>query len=203
MLAHWLTLRGEDVLWTIPVELHFYLLFPAVWLLFTRSQLCFGLVSISLILLAFLRLASIAEFDLKFATVLPYFLGGALLSVMRLRSGNKWSDAPFAISLICLFLLYPRLWTSEPNIKVVQLAMWASPLYFHRHPLRGRSEHLVATLGIGFREQADAFPRSDFLFSVSPAYACHHSFASIHGNTKLAFSFFYCDLFHYANCQHS
>ena len=130
LLAHWLTLRGEDVLWTIPVGLYIFIFYfqpcgcshPLAVVLRT----CFDFADPPCIF----ALASIAEFDLKFATVLPYFLGGALLSVMRLRSGNKWSDAPFAISLICLFLLYPRLWTSEPNIKVVQLAMWASPLYF-------------------------------------------------------------------------
>jgi peptidoglycan/LPS O-acetylase OafA/YrhL len=89
-----LILHGEDVLWTIPVEVHYYLLFVPLWLLHARGRtltglgLCFVAGAAMAILL---RLAGTGDGYLPFW--LHLFLIGSLAGLLMRR------QAPAAMAL--------------------------------------------------------------------------------------------------------
>ena len=112
LLQHLLFWKGESVLWTIAVEVQFYLMFPIFWLLFSRL----GIVANAYILLAIVLIIGFA-FP-RTPVVLQYlhfFLIGLLVSSMaRLPRGlGAWM---FVLSFSAFVLSAKRRWTPfSPN----------------------------------------------------------------------------------------
>jgi peptidoglycan/LPS O-acetylase OafA/YrhL len=120
LLSHLLLLRGVNVLWTIPAEIHFYVLFAGAWLAYPRFKRSLALVS-TLVLCAYVfgawpEAPSTTLFGLpaSFAivSVLPYFIVGAGLGYAfghwqpPARMQSHW----YAAALLLLPLLYPDIY---------------------------------------------------------------------------------------------
>jgi peptidoglycan/LPS O-acetylase OafA/YrhL len=114
LLSHLLLIRGEGVLWTVPVEIQFYLLVPLIWLALgkaPRATIIGLIVAIAAIYLA--RLAYVPP-DKSIAgrlmIGLPYFLAGLVLSrCVTPMTGGRWWDVGFVAAAGSLLLLYPNL----------------------------------------------------------------------------------------------
>lgn len=147
-LCHLATACGESVLWTIPPEIHFYLLFVLLW----------GIMGARLGLLifasaAFMLFWATAQWDknalrwvvspgielkLTLPMVLPYFLAGALFGrLYDWKQQRSFRESPwFAASLLVVPFLFPQIAGSlgipvlSPWRDVVALVMVAAAFYF-------------------------------------------------------------------------
>jgi len=119
LISHLATLYGVQVLWTIPAELHFYLIFAALWWLRPRAP--WALPVFCLIVLATFvsghwplgPKAPLLGFpiDLPLLRGLPYFTAGMLLGMLysRWRAPERFRHHAFALALPMLLLLYPAI----------------------------------------------------------------------------------------------
>jgi peptidoglycan/LPS O-acetylase OafA/YrhL len=120
LLSHLLLLQGVSVLWTIPPEIHFYILFAVAWLAYPRFKRSLAVAS-TLVLCAYVLVAwpeapsatflgLAASFTL--VKVLPYFIVGAGLGYAfghwqpPARVQSHW----YAAALLLLPLLYPDIY---------------------------------------------------------------------------------------------
>jgi peptidoglycan/LPS O-acetylase OafA/YrhL len=116
MMAHLLFLNGVDVLWTIPPEIHFYLLFVGLWWLFGRSRILFLLLILAALVATFA--AGVPNFkfklfgipaDIRLLWGLPYFLSGTLMGWLY----RHWQlplhrrSNVYILALPLLLVLYP------------------------------------------------------------------------------------------------
>ncbi|ESY92708.1 acyltransferase [Mesorhizobium sp. LNHC209A00] len=113
--------RGENVLWTIPVEVQFYALFPVIWWLFSRA----GPASMLLILVFCAIEAAWIDTPVLFQSFLPYFAAGLLLSIVQI---------PY--SRLIEFMILPAaivLTLALPDISAAMgfrpTGLWESPVY--------------------------------------------------------------------------
>ncbi len=116
MTAHLLFLNGVDVLWTIPPEIHFYILFLGLWWLFGRSRTLFLMVILVALVATFA--AGVPNFkfrlfgmpaDIRLLWGLPYFLCGTLMGWLFRHWQlplNRRSHA-YILALPVLMVLYP------------------------------------------------------------------------------------------------
>lgn len=116
---HLLFVRGTSVLWTIPVEVQFYAIFPAIWLLYRW---------IGRTLLVWLALAAVAAYsaDWRYPVLishLPFFLAGIALALAPTNSTYRGADIAFAAALVGYVLTMPRMIGADPS------AVWGLPLY--------------------------------------------------------------------------
>jgi peptidoglycan/LPS O-acetylase OafA/YrhL len=142
LLSHLLLIRGEGVLWTVPLEIQFYLLVPLIWLAYARAPritLAGLLAAIVAIYLARLVYAAPDHSQLARMMVgLPYFLAGLVLSrfIAPATGGRRW-DALFVAAAGGTLLLYPALmpaqllgvaehWFSPASLLLVSLLLVAS-----------------------------------------------------------------------------
>jgi peptidoglycan/LPS O-acetylase OafA/YrhL len=195
LLSHLLLICGEGVLWTVPVEIQFYLLVPLIWLAFAQAPRAtiIGLVAaIATIYLA--RLAYVPPDKSIIARLmvgLPYFLAGLVLSrcITPTVGGRGW-DVAFVAAAGSLLLLYPNLvpqavlggvdhWLNPVSLLLVALLLIAS--------LRSRlAEHILGSPPLRFLGQisygiyllhfvaimnlsrfATLYPKSYLLFALS------------------------------------
>lgn len=115
--AHLLFLRGVDILWTIPPEIHFYLLFVGLWWLGRRSPIL--LASLSVVAFAALWWAGFPDFRFRLFGLpvhitllwtLPYFLLGVTLGLLyaHWRVPANWRHHGFALALLLIPLMFPK-----------------------------------------------------------------------------------------------
>lgn len=116
LISHLTLLYGDSVLWTIPPELHFYMIFVGLWFLYARSQDLFYLAcALTLFLIVYFGFPKwegklgILPYDIKIFQVLPYFiLGGVLGRLYATWTVPCYLNHPAALGLlIVLPLLYP------------------------------------------------------------------------------------------------
>ncbi|MDX2308301.1 MAG: acyltransferase [Hyphomicrobium sp.] len=136
-LLHLIPIHGTSVLWTIPVEIHFYLLFPVIWWLRHRVPggalflLC-GLVAFGLYVHTF----NTPDTSIKALTmVVHYFAAGLILACFAHSASRRW-NLVFVASFAALPLFYPAIGHLVPTpladgvtLRQTAQAMWGSPLY--------------------------------------------------------------------------
>ena len=123
LLAHLLFWQGASVLWTVPVEMQFYLAFPLIWLLHARLGrrvvVLLGLVIAALLLLP----------DLEFPVLLryaPFFMAGVIASFVPRLSQTLAGDLAFLACCVCYVLLFPRI---AIQFGIAPADMWSSLIY--------------------------------------------------------------------------
>jgi peptidoglycan/LPS O-acetylase OafA/YrhL len=137
-LLHFGLISGQSVFWTIPVEVHFYVLFVFLWWLYTRSQIVlFLVIAIAIVLHFFIPIDAARYFNTLLFTG-AFFLSGVLISRARGLHDKPGGDHLRALGLAGFFLLALLLF---PNVyqavfgeqrwlqKVHLLQMWHDPLY--------------------------------------------------------------------------
>jgi peptidoglycan/LPS O-acetylase OafA/YrhL len=104
VLAHLLFLEGTSILWTVPTEIQFYLLFPAVWLIARRLGmsvlLVFGL-AIALTLASPLARPIVLPY-------LPYFLSGLFVAKLPHPGDRRHVDGVFVLALLAYVVTLPK-----------------------------------------------------------------------------------------------
>lgn len=135
LLSNLLLLSGTNVLWTIPPEIMFYLLFAAVWFLRPR----FGRVILSIAAIALILYAVGAwpgrisgtivglPVDCDFALALPYFTVGSLLGYAFLHwHPPKWLCSHwFVVALLLMPIFFPKIYC---QLFGHGHGMWSDPL---------------------------------------------------------------------------
>lgn len=124
---HLLMVRARNALWTIPVEVKFYLVFPLIWLLRQHAVPLFCLLFVAI------TIHLLNAPGLYVQMPWHYFAAGVLISLLPLRRG-LWADLLFLASLAAMLLLYPDIGHLAPTVHESTLpgiayAMWSSPVY--------------------------------------------------------------------------
>ncbi len=132
-LSHTLLLSGKSILWTIPAEIHFYLIFVFLWLLYFKHKLAFYIsITIITLLALFFRLDTynyaLGSLDLKLSILwaIPYFLIGCFFGIIYTRVEFK-KHGVFVLALPALMIIYPNIFV---DIFGMNHTMWNSPLIF-------------------------------------------------------------------------
>ncbi len=118
LISHFLLLSGTSVLWTIPAEIQFYLIFIVLWW-FWRNQLgqlyiIISLIMVVLIFFDFPRIrGNISGISYDFALIrsLPYFLMGLIFGRLYInwKAPDYLTSRLFVLSLLLIPLLYPKI----------------------------------------------------------------------------------------------
>ncbi|WP_069095836.1 acyltransferase family protein [Methyloligella halotolerans] len=126
ILEHLLFVRGQNVLWTIPVEVQFYAVFPLIWWLYRAT----GRAVLLWMLLAGLGVALLGfpQTPVLLGYILFFFVGVATIFVPELRA-SRTLDAVFAGLLVLYVLSFPviRGLFGLPLDSVKSI--WTSPIY--------------------------------------------------------------------------
>jgi len=114
LASHLLLLTGDRVLWTIPSEIHFYLLFPFIW--FSYKEKFFHIFIFLLLYIIIFLGTPIFEgtifslpFKIKTVQSLPYFLMGVVLGGYYndinslITKKSNFSILLFFIGILCLY----------------------------------------------------------------------------------------------------
>ena len=120
LFSHIAFLSGTSILWTIPAEIQFYLVFVFLWW-FWRSQRAqlFVLISLLMVGVIFLDFPQIKgnlsgiSYDTALIRCLPYFLTGLVLGrlYVKWKTPDNLSCRIFVSSLLLIPLLYPKIYT--------------------------------------------------------------------------------------------
>jgi peptidoglycan/LPS O-acetylase OafA/YrhL len=129
LMDHLLFRDGVSVLWTIPVEIHFYLLFPLLWWLAARAGPRW---TVAILLAAAFGGFWFLTRRFPFQTLphhLHYFLLGVVAGIAAPRdaAGSRpaW-DAIFLLTVAGTFLIMPRIFEALSGVKLGGL--WRSPV---------------------------------------------------------------------------
>lgn len=137
LLSHLFFLYGENVLWTIPPEIQFYILFLCAWLL--RPHFRNGIFLLSLLVLIAYSFRMWPQthtttifglsVTLNILTALPYFtLGGLLGYTFRYWQPPAWLCSHwFVTALLLVPLLYPMIFF---ELTGYSHDMWLDPAIF-------------------------------------------------------------------------
>jgi len=142
LISHLLLLSGTSVLWTIPPEIHFYIVFALLW--WAKPLLGRMIIVILLVLTALFFLTSISQgfrmyfaipgigdlyFSLALLKVYPYFCMGMLFGLLHRKwsAPEKWRSGYFLLALLVIPFLYPKVFT---HFTGATLAGWEDPLIF-------------------------------------------------------------------------
>lgn len=120
LVSHVLFLHGVDLLWTIPPEIQFYLLFGVAWALKPRfGPMLYVVAAITYLVVFFLG------FHLKSGTIngivitpfivmaIPYFMVGVIFGQLfsSWKSPERITSNWFTASFLIIFLLYPKVFS--------------------------------------------------------------------------------------------
>lgn len=129
-IEHYLLLRGVSSLWTIPVEIQFYVIFIGLWWLVTKLKpLVWTVIAAACIVLYAGSLAGMFE-PPPFAFYASFFLVGILVSMANWKTPAHrhvvlWSIA-LAVALAALLCLFPNV---GKFIGVSFAQRWQQPAY--------------------------------------------------------------------------
>jgi peptidoglycan/LPS O-acetylase OafA/YrhL len=117
--VHLLFQRGTSVLWTIPVEVQFYAVFPVIWLLYRLlgSSVGYWLAAAAALALA-LQWTSPAVLN-----YISYFLAGILVAMLPRPGAPRAMDLLFVVCFIGFFAGFPRIRGVDTQ------GLWADPVY--------------------------------------------------------------------------
>lgn len=134
LLAHLMFLHGNSVLWTIPPEIHFYIIFTLFWLLWPRMPRLVHVLVPCLLLLSAATVShtvpQIIFYDLVATPVIlnvfPYFATGMLMGILyrRWQPATRWKSHYYALALLAIPLLYPAILLQLTGISH---RMWEDP----------------------------------------------------------------------------
>lgn len=118
LFSHIALLSGTSVLWTIPAEIQFYLIFVFLWWFWRKRQaqlfLLISLLMVALIFLDFPRLMGNLygiPYDTSLIRSLPYFLMGLIFGQLyvKWKTPDNLSSRIFVLSLLLIPTLYPKI----------------------------------------------------------------------------------------------
>jgi peptidoglycan/LPS O-acetylase OafA/YrhL len=116
---HLLFIRGASVLWTIPVEVQFYAIFPLIWLVSSR----FGVGWIALAMVGF---AAVTYTGATGASGPPRYLQYFLLGIVVARSDRAVPGWLLGALVAAYVLAFPRV---AAAMGIVTGDVWRSPVY--------------------------------------------------------------------------
>lgn len=136
---HLLFIDGISALWAVPVEVHFYVAFPLLWLVFSYSRVLGGLILACLI----------PAFLFSWVPWIPnpfyyaYFLAGVVVSFIPIRKLPGWAFLAALAGMVPALPgmttppenPYPGFWTSPYSLLAVCFLLYAT-----------RTTNLAATL---------------------------------------------------------
>lgn len=137
VVDHYFLIRGVGPFWTIPVEIHYYLIFCLIWIIGYYFRIY--LIIIVSLLIAIISLypnllSSISSMRI-FTSALLFFLIGSLISYLDFRPPPRLADFLFLACFLSLPFLFPRLVSNLFNLPPPKLdgkfiyAMWSSIEY--------------------------------------------------------------------------
>ena len=127
--------QGSGVLWTIPVEVQFYVCFAALWIVRSGARWAFILLCAGLIPLLWYKTEDAGRIGSTLLAWAPYFLTGLLVSCIPERSAPSrlmdvcWSGA-FVVIAGATLVLFPQIAFAIGGLKLtnsVQLQPWHNP----------------------------------------------------------------------------
>jgi peptidoglycan/LPS O-acetylase OafA/YrhL len=157
LISHLLFLQGVHVLWTVPVEVQFYALFPLLWLIFYRSRSVFIIVLVAMFFITeFVRFPDPPDL-LVYGQFFVTGLGATLLPTHR----SRIADVLFVLCLALYFVSSPRIITSfevfpEAWISLPRAVLWHFPGYLLLMPIMvwSAANSSVAQIFLGNRPVA-------------------------------------------------
>lgn len=118
LFSHLALLSGHSVLWTIPVEIQFYLVFVFLWWFWRKRQsqlyILISFLMVGLVVLGFPRkIGSLfgIPYDTALFPSLPYFLMGLILGQLygKWKIPDNLPSRMYLLSLLLIPLLYPKI----------------------------------------------------------------------------------------------
>lgn len=116
LLSHLLFLHGESVLWTIPPEIQFYVLFGLVWACKKRLGVVFPILLAMILVIDYFfglqetttTLAGLTATS-TLGKALPYFIAGSLMgnAYLRWRVPERYRSHLYILTFLFIPLLYP------------------------------------------------------------------------------------------------
>jgi peptidoglycan/LPS O-acetylase OafA/YrhL len=138
VFRHYALLDGVSVFWTIPVEMHFYLVFVFLWLVFAYSRAALIALLAGAIAAEYLFQLDAGAYSRTLVFFGAFFLSGVLISRLRrldesVSAGSLWSLG-FAGCLAFTLLLFPNVYLAVFGqqrwlIDVQLRQMWHDPIY--------------------------------------------------------------------------
>jgi peptidoglycan/LPS O-acetylase OafA/YrhL len=122
VVSHLLFVEGVSVLWTIPREIQFYLVFPVFWIVFQRNGDGALILTVAFVVV----LAALVKFPSDLLGVIHYFLAGVLASRLKIKSSKYFIEPLFLLSIILVFLSLPKV---RASIGYQNAAGWESLLH--------------------------------------------------------------------------
>lgn len=116
LVSHVLLLKGVSVFWTIPPEIHFYLFFIMLWLIYSKNQLVMYLLCILICVLAFYYESprfngsiGVLDYDFSFLRSLPYFSVGMMFGLLyrHWSCSEKYQSGWYVLTLLTVVLMFP------------------------------------------------------------------------------------------------
>lgn len=134
VISHMLLLSGKSILWTIPTELQFYVVFVIWWAVFRKSPIGIAPIVIAALsgLFATRRFSGLigeVPYEFRLPQVIPYFAIGSLLGIAY----RKWprlrqrQHSAFAAILLLVIFLYPKIFEA---IVGERHQLWRDPRVF-------------------------------------------------------------------------
>ncbi|WP_223786930.1 acyltransferase family protein [Marinicella meishanensis] len=139
LAIHLFFLHGKSLLWTIPVEIQFYLLALLLWYLMQHRTTLFWLLVVTVLLVVFVWQPSLSvnwgPHDLTFAIIksLPFFVAGAVLGAHYHRLIHWPKSHWWLLSMLLLPLMYPNIFTAvtgSQNTLWYSVTTWSAVLVF-------------------------------------------------------------------------
>jgi peptidoglycan/LPS O-acetylase OafA/YrhL len=121
LFSHLLLMSGVSVLWTIPTEIQFYLLFIPLWWLFSINKTAlYFVLAVVIIAVWYAEFPNPTIFfgDLKFQGYifrsLPYFLVGLVFGQLfkAWHTPEQMKSGYYSLSLLLVLLLYPDIYAA-------------------------------------------------------------------------------------------
>ncbi len=129
LLTHVLFLEGFSVLWTIPVEIQYYVIFPVIWVVFNCSRLAAVLLMVTIILTIFWLTPKFGfnflgnHINFNIFISLPFFIIGMIFGAYSDNLNKLPKSSWFGLGVCLIFLIYPNI---HQNLFDRSIGLWYS-----------------------------------------------------------------------------